>query len=49
MSGAGGKTHSVIADRPAEARKGRDEGRQEKIIATGFGKLTVPTVSRPQF
>lgn len=30
MSGAGGKTHSVVTDRPAEERKGRDE-RQEKI------------------
>lgn len=30
-SGAGGKTHSVGADGPAEARKGRDERRQVKI------------------
>lgn len=30
-SGAGGKTHSVGADGPAEARKGRDERRQVRI------------------
>lgn len=39
MSGAGGKTHPVVADRRTEPKKGRDGKRQEKIDATGFEML----------
>lgn len=45
MSGAAGETHPGVVDGPAEGGKSRDERRQEKIQATGFGMLGVPTGS----
>lgn len=47
MSDAGRKTHPVGADRPVEARKGREERRQEERNAAAFGVPTVPTASPP--
>lgn len=34
-------------ERPAGGRKSRDDTRQEKIDATGFGTLSVPAARRP--